>query len=104
MRSVYDLTFLGLDVHKDTISVAVLEPGAETAVLDKISSDGPSVRRPNITAWLTSRSTSGQVRRLRAVLSCDGEQARSGAPVDPAARTMSRSTFGAQRRVAATLR
>jgi transposase len=45
MRSVYELTFLGLDVHKDTISVAVLEPGAETAVIDKMSSDGPSVRR-----------------------------------------------------------
>ena len=45
MRSVYELTFLGLDVHKDTISVGVLEPGAETAVVDKIPSDGPSVRR-----------------------------------------------------------
>ncbi len=45
MRSVYDLTFLGLDVHKDTNSVAVLEPGAETAVVDKVPSDGASVRR-----------------------------------------------------------
>ncbi len=45
MRSVYDLTFLGLDVHKDTISVAVLEPGGETPAVDKISSDGSSVRR-----------------------------------------------------------
>ena len=45
MLSVYDLTFLGLDVHKDTISVAVLDPGVETPAVDKISSDGPSVRR-----------------------------------------------------------
>jgi transposase len=45
MRSVYELTFVGLDVHKDSISVAVLEPGLETPAVDKISSDGPSVRR-----------------------------------------------------------
>jgi hypothetical protein len=28
MRSVYELTFIGLDVHKDTISVAVLDQGS----------------------------------------------------------------------------
>ena len=38
MRSVYELTF-GLDVHKDTISVAVLDPGVESPAVDKISSD-----------------------------------------------------------------
>jgi transposase len=36
---------LGLDVHKNTISVGVLEPAAETAVVDKVSSDEDAVRR-----------------------------------------------------------
>ena len=38
-------TLLGLDVHKLTISAAVLVPGADTAVVDKISSDPDAVRR-----------------------------------------------------------
>jgi transposase len=36
---------LGLDVHKDSISVAVLPPGQDTAEVDKIFHDEPSVRR-----------------------------------------------------------
>src|SRR3954470_20260771 len=36
---------LGLDVHKDSISVAVLPSVQETAEADKSSHDGPSVRR-----------------------------------------------------------
>jgi transposase len=36
---------LGLDVHKLTISAAVLEPDADTAAVDKLSSDPESVRR-----------------------------------------------------------
>jgi hypothetical protein len=36
---------LGLDVHKNTISVGILEPDAEVPVVDKISSDEDSVRR-----------------------------------------------------------
>jgi transposase len=36
---------LGLDVHKDTISVGVLEPGCERPVVDKIFHDEASVRR-----------------------------------------------------------
>ncbi len=36
---------LGLDVHKNTISVGVLEPGEETPRTDKISSDPDAVRR-----------------------------------------------------------
>jgi transposase len=36
---------LGLDVHKNTISVAVLEPQDEVPVTDKISSDEASVRQ-----------------------------------------------------------
>jgi hypothetical protein len=40
------LTFLGLDVHPDTISVAVLGPGREEApTVDRIANDEPSVRR-----------------------------------------------------------
>src|SRR3954449_10227974 len=36
---------LGLDVHKDSISVAVLPWGQDTAEVDKIFHDEPSVRR-----------------------------------------------------------
>ena len=36
---------LGMDVSKDSISVAILPPDRDTAVVDKISSDGESVRR-----------------------------------------------------------
>src|SRR4051794_12690095 len=36
---------LGLDVHKDSISVAVLPSGQESAGVDKIFHDEPSVRR-----------------------------------------------------------
>jgi transposase len=53
------LTFLGLDVHRDTISVAVLGPGREEApTVDRIANDEPSVRR------LVARL--GDPRRLRA--------------------------------------
>jgi len=38
-------TALGLDVHKLTISAAVLAPGSDVAVVDKISSDLDAVRR-----------------------------------------------------------
>jgi transposase len=39
------LTFLGLDVHRDTISVAVLRPGHDAPTVDRIANDEPSVRR-----------------------------------------------------------
>jgi transposase len=39
------LTFLGLDVHRDTISVAVLGPGQQAPTVDRITHDEPSVRR-----------------------------------------------------------
>src|SRR4051794_20520465 len=39
------LIHLGLDVHKDSISVAVLPWGQDTAEVDKIFHDKPSVRR-----------------------------------------------------------
>jgi transposase len=46
MSSVKDrgAIHLGLDVHKNTISVGVLEPGAETPRVDRISSDEHAVR------------------------------------------------------------
>lgn len=37
--------YLGLDVHKNTITAGVLEPGSDTPVIDTISSDEDSVRR-----------------------------------------------------------
>jgi transposase len=36
---------LGLDVHRDTISVGILVPGEEVPAVDKIAHDEPSVRR-----------------------------------------------------------
>jgi transposase len=49
---------LGLDVHRDTISVGILGPGEEVPAVDKIAHDEPSVRR------LVGRL--GDRRRLRA--------------------------------------
>ena len=47
MASIADtsLTFMGLDVHKDSISIGGLEPGVEQPTHDKISYDEPSIRR-----------------------------------------------------------
>jgi transposase len=41
----HDAPVLAMDVHKNTISVAVLEAGSMTPVVDKISSDEEMVRR-----------------------------------------------------------
>lgn len=41
----HEATVLGLDVHKLTISAAVLEPSADSPVVDKIATDPESVRR-----------------------------------------------------------
>lgn len=38
-------TVLGLDVHKNTISAAILRPGEEVSDVEKISSDDDAVRR-----------------------------------------------------------
>jgi len=38
-------TFVGLDVHKNSITSAVLRPGDEVAVVDRFFPDEPSVRR-----------------------------------------------------------
>jgi hypothetical protein len=35
------LTYLGLDVHRDTISVAVLSPRRNTPEVDRIANDEP---------------------------------------------------------------
>jgi transposase len=41
----HGVVHLGLDVHKNTISAGILESDAETAEVDKVSSDEESVRR-----------------------------------------------------------
>lgn len=38
-------TILGLDVHKNTISAAILRPGVDVADVEEISSDDDAVRR-----------------------------------------------------------
>lgn len=43
--SGYPFTHLGMDVHRDTISVGVLPPDRDSAVVEKISHDPASVRR-----------------------------------------------------------
>jgi hypothetical protein len=40
----HDAIHLGLDVHKNTISAGVLEPGADNPVVDRISADEDAVR------------------------------------------------------------
>ena len=40
-----DAVFLGLDVHKDSISVGILNPGHERPDVEKIFHDEESVRR-----------------------------------------------------------
>jgi len=44
-RRHHDTVFVGLDVHKDSISVGVLNPGHETPDVEKIFNDEESVRR-----------------------------------------------------------
>jgi transposase len=39
------LTYLGLDVHRDTISVAVLRPGHDAPQIEQIANNEPAVRR-----------------------------------------------------------
>jgi transposase len=41
----HDVPVLAMDVHKNTISAGLLEPGSNTPVVDKISTDDESVRR-----------------------------------------------------------
>jgi len=45
MTSVSDVVYVGLDVHKDTISVAVLGDGDQVPRVDRISSDEAAVRQ-----------------------------------------------------------
>ncbi|HEX8770760.1 MAG TPA: hypothetical protein VF711_08330, partial [Acidimicrobiales bacterium] len=40
-----DLTHLGMDVHKDSISVGILRPNEESPDVERIFNDEPSVRR-----------------------------------------------------------
>jgi hypothetical protein len=40
-----DAVFLGLNVHKDSISAGILNPGHESADVENIFSDEESVRR-----------------------------------------------------------
>lgn len=46
------VTHLGLDVHKDTISVAILAPDRDGPEVERITHDEASVRRL-VAAWVT---------------------------------------------------
>jgi len=61
---------LGLDVHKNTISAAILEADADTAVVDKISSDEDAVSR------LVGRFD--DPRRVRACYEARADRVRAG--------------------------
>lgn len=66
-----EATHVGLDVHKDTISVAVLEPGSDTPAVDKIWHDEASVRR--LIEQLSDRvRLRGATKRARPATSCAG--------------------------------
>ena len=43
--SSYRFTHLGMDVHKDSISVGILPPDRESPEVDRIVHDEPMVRR-----------------------------------------------------------
>ena len=58
MPSSTSPTFLGLDVHKNTISAGILRPGEDVPDVEKISSDPDAVRRLIVRL--------GNPRRLRA--------------------------------------
>jgi transposase len=58
MPSSTSPTFLGLDVHKNTISAGILRPGEDAPDVEKISSDPDAVRRLIVRL--------GNPRRLRA--------------------------------------
>jgi transposase len=45
IAAVGGLTYLGLDVHRDTISVAVLRPDHDAPEVERITHDEPSMRR-----------------------------------------------------------
>ena len=45
------VTYLGLDVHRDTISVAVLAPERDAPQVDRIANDEPSIRRLVARFW-----------------------------------------------------
>ena len=40
-----EVRVLAMDVHKNTISAGLLEPGSTVPVVDKVSTDSSSVRR-----------------------------------------------------------
>ncbi|HEV8372588.1 MAG TPA: transposase [Actinomycetota bacterium] len=76
-----DLAYLGLDVHRDTISVGVLRPGREAPQVERIAHDEPSVGR------LVARL--GDPRRLRACY-------EAGPTGDELARLLHRMSVGCE--------
>ncbi|MGH8908691.1 MAG: hypothetical protein ACRD0K_19895 [Egibacteraceae bacterium] len=60
-----DAVWLGLGVHKDTISVGILEPGAEVAVVDKIFHDEASPSRSPTSAWAAVSASGAPGRPVR---------------------------------------
>ncbi len=63
---------LGLDVHKDSISVAVLPWGQDAAEVDKIFHDEPSVRRLVAPGSMIRGGCGPATRPARPVMSCSG--------------------------------
>src|SRR5579875_1453645 len=81
----HDSTLLGLDVHKLTITAAVLEAGSDTPVVDKISSDPDAVR--HLVARYEAGPTGYELARLLSRLGVRCEVvAPSLIPVAPADR------------------
>lgn len=68
---------LGLDVSRDSISVAVLEPDRDTPVVDKIFADDASVRHL-IRRSMSRRGCSHATKPGRPAMSCTGCSPRWG--------------------------
>ena len=72
---------LGMDVSKDSISVAVLHPDRDVAVVDKISSDAESVRRLDQTSGPAVGACGLATRPARPATTCTACSRRWGCAV-----------------------
>ena len=93
------MIYLGMDVHKESITIAVLPPGAKTPTrLDRLANDLPKLKR-----WLDRIARDGELRSVtkRAVPdTCCTAQYRSG---DMPARSSRRRSSQSDRERSASM-
>ena len=58
VAAVHSIIYLGMDVHKESITIAVLPEGAETPTrLDRLPNDLPKLKK-----WLDRIARDGEIR------------------------------------------